>query len=218
MVLFLGGFDVHKMLSKNEADKSLVPIYMEAPPTKSTIVEKTNIRTAFIEEIKTRQELITLEVELSEEIVLDDTWIDWDIFKKNQQIIYKGTGLFTVDLGAIEEDSILIDDERKIVQVKLSSPTIKLIQIDENKTEYFAVENGLLRSSSEIKLTTSEQQTLMLQIKAAMLEEMNSEELTEQAKEDARTSIARLYQKILQEVGAGEYTVEIIFEKVLDLQ
>ncbi len=206
LVLFFSGFAAHAMLTKPE--KYEVP--------EETVVEKTHFRTAFIEEVRTKQELITLEVDLSEEIVLDDSWTNWDIFKKNQQIEYKATGLFTVDLGEIEDDSILIDDERKIVQVKLSAPTVKSVQLDEDKTEYFAVENGLLRSTSEIKLTASEQQKLMKQIKAVMLEEMNSLELTEQAKESARASVTHLYQSILQKVDAGDYTVEVIFDEKLD--
>lgn len=209
LVIFAGGFILSSASQK--PDEVRVPVYIEQPPQEATIVEKTHFRDSLIENITAKQELITLEVDLSEEIVLDDTWINLDIFKKNQRIIYKGVGLFTVDLSEINGDSILVDDGRKIVQVKLSPPSVKSVQIDENRTEYFTVENAIFRSSKEVKLTSSEQQTLMLQVKSTMLEKMNEVELLSSAEDSARESISSLFGAILNELDAGDYTLEVIF-------
>ena len=84
---------------------------------------------ALVNEIHQKQELITLEIQMSEIVTLSNSWGSLEIFKKVQNVNYSGTGSYTVDLSSLKAENINIDDKTKSVNVKVASPIIKGVSI-----------------------------------------------------------------------------------------
>jgi hypothetical protein len=166
---------------------------------------------ALVNEIHQKQELITLEIQMTENVTLSNSWGNLEIFKKVQGINYSGTGSYTVDLSSLKAENIIIDDKNKNVNVKVASPTIKGVSISEEKTEYKTPENGLLRFG-EIKLTPEENQMLLSSVKDKMLKKMSEQDFTSQAKASSEKTIKNLIQSVISNKTAEPYNIEVQFQ------
>jgi hypothetical protein len=166
---------------------------------------------ALVNEIHQKQELITLEIQMTESVTLNNSWGSLEIFKKAQSINYSGTGSYTVDLSSLKAENIIIDDKNKNVNVKVASPTIKGVSISEEKTEYKTPENGLLRFG-EIKLTPEENQMLLSSVKDKMLKKMSEQDFISQAKTSSEQTLKNLIQSVISNKTIEPYTIEIQFQ------
>lgn len=174
--------------------------------TKKFITEET-----LVNQIHQKQELITLEIDMTEKITLDDSWGNLEIFKKVQSINYAGTGTYVVDLSTLKSENITIDNKNKKITVKAGSPTIKSVTIKEEKTEFQTPENGLLRFG-EIKLTPEENQMLLRNVKDKMLKKMGESEFLSKAKNSSKDTLKNLIQTIIQSETKNNYNIEVQFQ------
>lgn len=179
-------------------------------PDVQEISKKFMTEETLVNEIQRKQELITLEVQMTEKVILSDSWGSLDIFKKLQSINYSGTGTYTVDLSSLKAENITIDDKLKKVTVKVAPPTIKGVSINEEKTEYQTPENGLLRFG-EIRLTPEENQMLLQNIKEKMLGKMSEQDFTSEANASTEKTICDLIQSIVLSKTTEAYSIEILF-------
>lgn len=179
-------------------------------PDVQEISKKFMTEETLVNEIQRKQELITLEVQMTEKVILNDSWGSLDIFKKLQSINYAGTGTYTVDLSSLKAENITIDDKLKKVTVKVAPPTIKGVSINEEKTEYQTPENGLLRFG-EIKLTPEENQMILRNIKEKMLGKMSEQDFTSEAKASTEKTIRDLIQSIVLSKTTVAYSIEVLF-------
>jgi hypothetical protein len=179
-------------------------------PDVQEISKKFMTEETLVNEIQRKQELITLEVQMTEKVTLNDSWGSLDIFKKLQSISYSGTGTYTVDLSSLKAENITIDDKLKKVTVKVAPPNIKGVSINEEKTEYQTPENGLLRFG-EIKLTPEENQMLIRNVKERMLNKMSEQDFTSEAKASTERTIKDLIQSIVLSKTTEAYNIEVLF-------
>lgn len=165
-----------------------------------------------VNEIHQKEELITMETQMSEKVTLDNSWGTLSLFKKIQNINYFGTGTYVVDLSALKPENIEIDNDRKEVTVKVSEPVIKGITINEEKTEYQTPENGLLRFG-EIKLTAEENQMMLRNVKDKMIKKMGEQDFTSKASKASEDVLKNLVQTILQNKTNEKYNITIQYVK-----
>ena len=180
-------------------------------PNIQDISKKFITEEALVNEIHQKQELITLEIQMTEKVTLSNSWGSLEIFKKVQNVNYSGTGSYTVDLSSLKAENINIDDKTKSVNVKVASPIIKGVSISEEKTEYQTAENGLLRFG-EIKLTVEENQMLSRNVKEKMLKKMSEQDLTSQAKSSSEQTLKSIIQSVISNKTPDLYDVEIQFQ------
>lgn len=187
------------------ADTWMVPD--AANPSKKFITKDT-----LINQIQQKQELIPLEVELSEKITIDDTWGNVEVFKKLQNIYFVGKGIYTVDLALMKAEKAELDSTRKTVELTLPKPCVKAITIDEQKTVYETPQRGALRFG-DIRMTPAEYQLLVNRAKSRMSEKMLSSELYGQAMQNAEMAVIRLINSVIDEELRETYSITIKFEQ-----
>jgi hypothetical protein len=166
---------------------------------------------ALVNEIHQKQELITLEIQMTEIVTLNDSWGSLELFKKIQSVNYVGTGIYTVDLSTLKAENISIDDKAKKVNVKVATPNIKDVSLIEQKTEYQTPENGLLRFG-EIKLTIEENQMLSRNVKEQMLRKMAEQDFLSQAKNSSEQTLKNLFLSVIASKTTDFYNIEIQFQ------
>lgn len=167
---------------------------------------------ALISEIREKQDLITMEVDMIEKVVIDNSWGDLSIFKKVQSVNYFGKGLFTVDLSQIKSENLVVQEDEKRLTIKIPEPIIKAITIDEEKTTYENPENGVFRFG-EIKLTASENQTMVKSVKDKMSKKMLEFELYERASKTTEAIVKSLIETITEGKTKSKYEIIIEYEK-----
>lgn len=173
--------------------------------------KKILIQEAIIKSMKDKSELITLETSLKQKITLDNSWGNFSLFKKVQNINFFGTGVYCVDLSKIKNDDIKIDNKSKEILINLPKPYVKNITIDESKTEYETVEKGILRFG-EIKLEPSEYGVMMNEAKLRMLNEMNKPQAYKKSEESSRNAIINFLQEVLKKQSHKSYKIKINFK------
>ena len=141
-----------------------------------------------IKDIKDKQALITMETELEETITLNDSWGQFEIFKKLQTIHFYGRGIYSIDLSSLTSDSIKEDMKNNSITIMVPEPIIKDIILDENKTLYESPEMGILRIG-DITLSPAEYDVILSHIKTRMKEKLSETENIDNAREKSSSSL-----------------------------
>lgn len=137
-------------------------IFVDTTPAKEwTIADNSNKSLKFaseeslINEIKNVNKIIPLEIEMSESIVIDKSWGNFDVFKKFKKIKFFANCSYSIDLSNLTSTDVVIDRINNEVFLSLPTPTIFSVDINEDKTVYEEANNGLLRFG-EVNLTSEE--------------------------------------------------------------
>ena|GEM_PF-6898625 len=154
------------------------------------------------------QELITTEVELSRLVTLDDSWHQ-RFFRRTQDVTFFAVGRYSVDLSSINANSITYNHSSKRIVLLMDRPLISSIEILNDRTVIEYTDAGFFRFSSDIELTASEYSGILEIATDLLREEMESDYLMGQAKQNTQYAIQNLFSVFLAESGFGEYTVEI---------
>jgi hypothetical protein len=176
-------------------------------PSKKFITKET-----IVNQFKEKEELIPLEVDLSETLTLNDSWGDLAFFKKVQNVQFSANGIYSIDLSKLTEDKITIDNKKKVINIISPNPAIKTISIDEQKTVYETPQNGALRFG-EIKLTTAEYDSMLNVAKSKMSEKMLSSDLFDKALNSTQVALTNFIQSFIKAKNSENYDIKIEFEK-----
>lgn len=216
LILILVGMLIAFNLLNKKEDKQQISLM--GPVTADKIVnvtetmKKLKLEQIVVQQIKQSQELIVMEIDLSESTTWDESWGEFDLFKKMQEINFYGKGIYTTDLAAITDDDIHFSHKNKTISINALKPIIKSIELDECKTTYSLTEKGLFRFG-DIKITPAQNQMITQQVKAQMEEKMNSKELYDKAVSSAESKIKDLFTKILTNTDLNDYKIEIIWKE-----
>ncbi|GAA0731200.1 DUF4230 domain-containing protein [Clostridium malenominatum] len=162
---------------------------------------------AIINTLKEKKELIVMEASLDNELMLDDSWGNFEIFKKITYINLTGKGIYSIDLSMIEATNINIKNDSKVIYMKLPKPIIRGITLEEDKTTY-KTETGLLRFG-ELKLTPEENNLLNLKAKDRMMEKLLETSNIFKAEESAKKSLTDIVNSII--LDKENYSIIISF-------
>lgn len=203
----LGFFAAYKLFvaPKSQPKQWVVPNLKDTSNkfmTKDTIVK----------EVSEKRELITMETGVDQEITIDNSWGNWEIFKKMQSIQFHANGIYSIDLSKVDENSLKIDKNKKTITLYVNKPSIKSIAIDEQKTLYKTPEKGLFRFG-EVNLTPEEYTVMMSEAKKKIAEKMNSKELYDEALKNTQSSLTKLMQSLFSEDTRNNYKIIINFKE-----
>jgi hypothetical protein len=209
MILFsvLGFYAAYHIFSPAKGDKSPWTL-----PNVTNTGKKFITKDTLVSEIREKQDLITMEVDMAEQVVIDNSFGNLSIFKKVQSVNFFGKGLYTVDLSVLKSENLVIADNEKSITVKIPQPVIKTISLDEEKTTYKNPENGLFRFG-EIKLTSSENQIMSQLVKEKMSKKMMEPALYDNASKTTELIIKGLIETITKGKTKTKYEITIEYEK-----
>ncbi len=198
------------IVPNKEASLQKVPVAVHQLSDVKNIFKKLKIKDVLVHDIQQSQELITTEITLEDTITWDESWGNFDIFKKMQRIHISGSGIYTVDLKNINDESITVDNKLKTINIKVPSPKVKTVSIDEEKTKYESVEKGLLRFG-DIKLLPEEHQIVMQEAKEKMKSTMLDKKNYEKSKDNSEKILKELIKGITQGYINDDYNVNVLF-------
>lgn len=162
---------------------------------------------SLVKRINNVNKLITLELELTQIVTIDQSYGNLDILKKYKRIKFYSNCSYYIDLSQITKDDLFYSEDLNILNLTIPSPNIYNISIDKEKSNEETSVNGFLRFG-EIKLTTEEFKTLELEVIKTLEEKLNTPPLFDEAKVKTKVSIENLIKDFVSE----EVTLNISFK------
>ena len=154
--------------------------------------------------------LIVYITELSEVVSMADE--GWGGFKWNstyQEAKYFGQAEYTVDLSQLSEEDFIVNNEQKILTVRIPYAILSPINILNDKTQFKDTEKGWL-GPKEVKMTSEELNKIMLEVEEKMKAQLIDENIMAKANEEAKIVVAELLTATIQAVDP-EFTVVVVF-------
>ena len=154
--------------------------------------------------------LIVYTAELSEVVSMADE--GWGGFKWNstyQEAKYFGQAEYTVDLSQLSEKDFIVNNEQKILTVRIPYAVLSPINILNDKTQFKDTEKGWL-GPKEVKMTSEELNKIMLEIEEKMKAQLIDENIMAKANEEAKVVVAELLTATIQAVDP-EFSVVVVF-------
>jgi hypothetical protein len=153
--------------------------------------------------------LIVYTAELSETVSLADE--GWGGFKWNstyQEAKYYGLAEYTVDLSQLSEEDFIVNNELKILTVRIPYAILSPINILNDKTQFYDPEKGWAGPKG-VKLTAEELNKVMIEIEEKMKAQLIDKNIIAKANEAAKTVVAELLTATVQAVDP-EFTVVVV--------
>ena len=154
--------------------------------------------------------LIVYTAELSEVVSMADE--GWGGFKWNstyQEAKYFGQAEYTVDLSQLSEEDFIVNNEQKILTVRIPYAVLSPINILNDKTQFKDTEKGWL-GPKEVKMTSEELNKIMLEIEEKMKAQLIDENIMAKANEEAKVVVTELLTATIQTVDP-EFNVVVVF-------
>ncbi len=171
-----------------------------------------DFKNAILGEAMQKKELIVMEQSLKIPTTFSKAGLfDFPIFSKVKNVVYYGTGVYTIDLSKLDENSISVDMESNIVSIEIPHTCLQYINPDLDKTEFEDTEKGLL-SFGDIKLTTEEQNQVEQASLNMMRDRLIQSELFTKADNFASNNVWQLFQPIVNTVSP-DFSVVVLFDE-----
>jgi len=136
----------------------------------------------------------------------------WGGFKWNssyQEAKYFGQAEYTVDLSQLTETDFMVNNEQKLLTVRIPYAALSPINILNDRTQFKDTEKGWL-GPKEVKLTSEELNRIMLEVEEKMKAQLIDENIMAKANEAAKNVVAELLTATIQAVDP-EFTVVVVF-------
>ena len=168
-----------------------------------------DINNAILGEARQKQELVVWEQDVQVDSEISQALANLPIFKKTKLVRSFGTGVFTVNMGKVTEDSITVDEGSHAVTIWIPHAELRYITKDLEKTEFRDTKHALL-GFGDVKLTQEQQNVLEQSIEAAMRAELETEGCLADADDAALLVVYDVYQPLIVKVDAA-YTLDVQF-------
>ena len=177
--------------------------------TESAVMGNTSaeISAAVLGEARQKQELVVWEQDVQVESAITSALANLAVFSKTKTVRSFGTGVFTVDMGRIDEDAIAVDEGARTVTITVPHAQLQYITKDLEKTEFEDTQHALL-GFGDVKLTQEQQNLLEQSIEDAMRAELESDACHADADEAALLVVYDVYQPLVNKID-DSYTLEI---------
>ncbi|WP_160677050.1 DUF4230 domain-containing protein [Clostridium sp. C8-1-8] len=185
----------------------------DKPKITKMLPSKSNTKLSFVTEesivdkIQKVEKLVVVEVDLNEKMVIDNSWGEWDVFKKIQKVDYYGKGSYSLDLSSIDNSKVKIDKLNKIVTVHLPRPIASTPTIDYDKTTFESTEKGLLRFG-DIKLTKDESAVIDKEVISRMGSKLKDTTIYDEAVKNSEDTVKKLIKPIVDD----NVKINVLFE------
>ena len=175
------------------------------------ISNKVILEDTIIKSIKGETKLVTMEVNVNEEIIYDDSYSNYSLSKQKQKLNFFADGIFTTDLSGFSAENIIIDDDKKTVTIKVKEPILDYINFLPEDTTYEEVEKGLFRFG-DIKLSMDELNEIEIRAKESIKTKLSTKEMEEKSIEATIKAVEEIFLPIIESGYYDDYTliIEII--------
>lgn len=153
--------------------------------------------------------LIVHTARLSETISLASEGLGgWVWTSAYQDVVYEGEAQYTVDLSKLSEEDFLVNNEMKILTVRIPYAELAPIHIPPEQIKFRDVQKGWA-APKDIKLTAEENTQLMIQVDNQMKAKLIDENIIEIANESAKIVVADLLSATVHSIDP-EFTVVVV--------
>ena len=172
---------------------------------------KIDFSNAILGESRTKSDFVVLEQDVTVSTRVSQALANLALFEKSQVIRSYGTGVYVVDLSALSENDIAVDEALTSVTIQIPRAKLSYVTVDLDKTEYDETQKAIF-AFGEIKLTSEQTNILEQNIEDAMREQLTTEEMQQKADTHALSQVRSLFEPIVQSV-APNYIVNIAFSE-----
>lgn len=165
---------------------------------------------AIIGEARLKADFVALEQDVTVTSRISQALANLALFEKTQLVHSYGTGVYTVDLSALDADDIALDELAQIVTVTIPHAKLAYVQIDVDRTEFEDTQKGFL-AFGDIKLTPEQLNILEQSIDAAMREQLDTAPMLKKADELALSQVRALFEPLVKSVGKN-HIVKVVME------
>ena len=141
--------------------------------------------------------------------ITDTGLLNWGVFTKNQLITYNGTAVYTVDLSTIRKGDIVVDDENKVITLRIPHAVQEEINIPEDQIQFGDTSKGLL-AFGDIKMTMEQAAGVQREARKRMQQKLDDDKVLETADRFAKLSVWEIYSPLIKGV-AKNYSLEVQF-------
>lgn len=153
--------------------------------------------------------LIVHTADLSETISFGNE--GWGAFKWNstyQKATYHGIAEYTVDLSKLSEEDFIVNNEQKILTVRIPYAVLSPINILNDKTQFYDPEKGWA-GPKNVQLTAEELNNVMIEVKEKMKAQLIDKNIIADANKDAKAVVAELLTATVHSIDP-EFTVVVV--------
>lgn len=172
---------------------------------------KIDFSNAILGESRTKSDFVVLEQDVTVSTRVSQALANLALFEKSQVIRSYGTGVYVVDLSALSENDIAVDEALTSVTIQIPHARLSYVTVDLDKTEYDETQKAIF-AFGEIKLTSEQTNILEQNIEDAMREQLITEEMQQKADTHALSQVRSLFEPIVQSL-APNYIVNIAFSE-----
>ena len=168
-----------------------------------------DISSAILGEARQKQELVVWEQDVQVDSKITKALANLSAFAKTKTIHSYGTGVFTVNMGAVDEEAIDVNKKKRTVTISIPHAQLQYITKDLAKTEFEDTEHAVL-GFGDVKLTQEQQNLLEQSIEDAMRDELESEGCLADADRAALLVVYDVYQPLITQVDSS-YKLDVKF-------
>lgn len=132
----------------------------------------------------------------------------WEWTSAYQDIVYEGDAQYTVDLSQLSEEDFIVNNEWKILTVRIPYAVLDPINLPADQIKFRDVKKGWA-APKDIKLTAEENAQLMIQVNNKMKAKLIDENIIALANENAKTVVADLLSATVHSIDP-EFTVMVV--------
>lgn len=167
------------------------------------------IGNAILGEARQKQELVVWEQDVQVDSEISQALANLAIFAKTKSVRSFGTGVYTVDMGKLDESSIDVSEQAHTVTISIPHAQLQYITKDLEKTEFEDTQHAIL-GFGDVKLTQEQQNLLEQSIEDAMRVELESDQCFADADKAALLVVYDVYQPLITQID-DTYTLEVKF-------
>lgn len=174
--------------------------------------EKTvvDFKEPIIEQFNKESQFVVSSVDARIDLVLHQSgMLDIDILNKSQKISYKGTGRYYIDMSSLNEDSISVNEEEKVITITVPHPELIPVEIDPDCFESEDAKKGFL-AFGDLKFTPKEYNDLESECKTKLTKAVDTKENRLKANENAIAELIKIYTPIVKALD-DDYSVCVEF-------
>ena len=207
LLLFLAWPRISAMLAPEPAPEPTVAADLD----ESAVMQNTTaeINEAILGEARQKRELVVWEQDVEVTSEVSQALANINAFKKTKTFTSFGTGVYTVDMGQITEDTITVDQDAHTVTMLIPHAQLQYVTKDLQKTEFQDTQHHIL-AFGDVKLTQEQQNLLEQSIEESMRAELESDECLADADEAALLEVYNVYAPLITKIDPT-FTLDVQF-------
>lgn len=182
-------------------------------PDETLGYSKIDFSNAILGESRAKSDFVVLEQDVTVTSRVSQALANLALFEKSQIIRSYGTGVYTVDLSALNADDVDVDETLQQVTVTIPHAVLSYVTVDVEKTEYEDTQKALF-AFGDVKLTNEQLNLLEQSIDEAMRAQLGTADMLAKADAHAISQVQKLLEPVVQSVAA-DYIVSVELQPVL---